>query len=201
MVKDNPEINYKPSWSTVCNTFLDPELRACTYKITHRVLPTNVFLFNYTSQRFSHCTFCGRKYEKTLNHLFIDCRQAAPVWTFVNFFFWKTCNHRLKISKDLVLYNIFDAAIFPLSKSVYNVFLEIINMAKYSIWMTRCEVKYDHNTFDAESSLKKFISKLKFRIRVDQYRCRHCPQQFYDSWGLKEVLFSHNTPDSLVFKF
>ena len=83
VVKDNPEINYKPSWSTVCNTFLDPELRAFIYKITHRVLPTNVFLFNYTTQRFSHCTFCGRQYEETLNHLFIDCRQAAPVWTFV----------------------------------------------------------------------------------------------------------------------
>ena len=94
VVQDNPEINYKPSWNVICNQ-IDPELRACIYKITHRVLPTNVFLFSYTSQRFAHCTFCGRRYEETLNHLFIDCEQAAPVWSFVKELFWKTCNHRL----------------------------------------------------------------------------------------------------------
>ena len=199
--RDNPELNYNPSWSAVSNNFLDPEVRACTYRIAHRVLQTNVFLFNYTSQRFSHCTFCGRKYEETLHHLFIACIQASPVWGFVKEFFWKTCNHRLKISKDLGLYNIFDTALFPLPKGMYDVLLEIVNLAKYSIWVKRCEVKYEHLKFHKDSSLEKFISKLKFRIRVDHYRFRDNLDKFYELWGKNDVLFTHDSQNHITFHF
>ena len=33
VVRDNPEINFLPSWKTVTNKFLDPEVRACAYRI------------------------------------------------------------------------------------------------------------------------------------------------------------------------
>ena len=101
----------------------------------------------------------------------------------------------------MVLYNIFDASLFPLHKDVYNVYLAIVNLAKYSIWTTRCEVKYDHIKFDQYSSLNKFFAKLKFRIRVDCYRFRDSPQQFNLSWGLKEILLKHTTDTHITFNF
>ena len=86
-------------------------------------------------------------------------------------------------------------------QGVYNVLLEIVNLAKYSIWVTRCGVKYDHLIFYKNSSLDKFISKLKFRIRVDHYRFRNDLLQFYQSWGMKDVLFSHDNHDNIMFNF
>ena len=46
------DIDFKSSWKIVCNKFIYPEVRACMYKTVHGVLPTNVFLFNYTTQEF-----------------------------------------------------------------------------------------------------------------------------------------------------
>ena len=196
-----PAIDLKSSWKIVCNKFIDPEVRACMYKTVHGVLPTNVFLFNYTSQRFSHCTFCGRRFEETIYHLFINCSQIIPIWEFLKDYFWKLCNHRLKITKELVRFNVFEQEVSGLPSSLFNVVLELVNLAKYAVWVKRCEVKYDHLTFTRDSSLKTFLSKLKFRIQVDNYRYRDDCHDFYLSWGFKDILFTHDRNDNISFTF
>ena len=201
IVRLNPTISFKMAWQVANNKFLDPEIRSCAYKITHDVLPTNIFLFNYTTQRFSHCTFCGRKYEETISHLLIKCPQALKVWEFAKKYFWNTCNHRLKISEELVKYNTIAPELKTLPQNLTNIFYEIINLAKFAIWTTRCEVKYDHKNFDDDSSLRTFLSKLRFRIRVDAERHKDDLYEFRTSWGLKKVLFTHDPYDNIVFNF
>ena len=115
-------------------------------------------------------------------------------------YFRKLCNHRLKITKELVCLNVFEQEISRLPKSLFNVALELVNLAKCAVWVKRCEVKYYHLTFTGDSSLKTFIFKLKFRIQVDNYRCRDDRHDFYLSWGFKDI-FTHDWNDNISFTF
>ena len=196
-----PEIDFKAAFLAVSNKFIDPEVRGFAYKITHDVLPTNTFLFNYSSQMFSHCTFCGRRYEETISHLFINCASAVNVWVFVQNIFWKMANHRLKITEDLIRFNILDNVLNKAPRHIKNMILQIINLAKYSIWCTRCEVKYEHRHFHDDSALIMFKRRLKQRIRVDFYRYHEKKRLFDITWRYEGVLCTLNSAGELQFRF
>ena len=142
------DVDFDKAYRAIHNNFIDPEVRGFAYKLLHNVVPTNLFLFHYTSQKFSHCTFCGKRYEETIRHLFIDCPLAQNVWTFVQHIFWKMANHGLKITEYLVRFNELDAVLNKAPNYIKGLIFQIINLAKYSIWCTRCEVKDEHRSFD-----------------------------------------------------
>ena len=148
----NIDIDFKEAFSAIANRFIDPEVRGFMYKLTHDAIPTNAFWFKCTMQNFSHCTFCGRKYEETIPHLFINCPQAVNVWVFVQ----KMANHRLNITEELIRFNLVDKVFNKAPRKIKNMILEIPNLAKYSIWCTRCEVKYEYRSFCDSSAPMNF---------------------------------------------
>ena len=79
IVANFPEKDFGSVWPAVNNTFLDPEIKSCIYKMAHNVLPTNFKLFMQGQLQVSDCTFCDKKFVETPKHLFAECRQAAPV--------------------------------------------------------------------------------------------------------------------------
>ena len=155
------EIDFKEAFTAIADRFIDPEVRGFMYKLTHDVIPTNAFWFKCTMQNFSHCTFCGRTYEETIPHLFINCPQAVNVWVFVQNIFWKMANHRLKITEELIRFNLVDNVFNKAPRKIKNMILEILNLAKYSIWCTRWEVKYEYRSFCDDSALMNFKRRLK----------------------------------------
>ena len=182
------DVDFDKAYRAIHDNFIDPEVRGFAYKLLHNVAPTNLFLFHYTSQKFSHCTFCGKRYEETIRHLFIDCPLAQNVWTFVQQIFWKMANHRLKITEYLVRFNELDAVLSKAPNYIKGLIFQIINLAKYSIWCTRCEVKYEHRSFDEDSALINFKKRLRQRIRVDVYRYRENHVVFDRTWRHEGVL-------------
>ena len=197
---DYAALSFPKIWKALYNPFLDPEIRNISFKIVHKVLPTNNFLFQYAISNFCHCTFCGQRYVETVEHLFINCRQVAPVWFFVKSVLWRLCNHRLKVDQPLVIFNCLDDQI-QLCKELRNVCLYLIHLVKYCVWYLRCQVKYEHRTFDGGSALKLFKQKLKLRIRVDYTRFLHDPDLFDKSWAYKDVLCSVLPTGGIDFKF
>ena len=93
------DVDFDKAYRAIHNNFIDPEVQGFAYKLLHNVVPTNLFLFNYTSQKFSHCTFCGKRCEETIRHVFIDCPSAQNFWTFIQNIFCKMADHRLKITE------------------------------------------------------------------------------------------------------
>ena len=114
-----PEKGFGLVWHAVNNKILDPEIKSCIYKMAHNVLPTNFKLFMQGQPQVSDCTFCGKKFFETPKHLFAECRQAAPVWIFVNPIFLKLCNHRLKVDEDLVMFSLLPK--LPVDKALQDV--------------------------------------------------------------------------------
>ena len=96
--------------------------------------------------------------------MFLKCTQAVKVWEFVQRYVWNTCNHRLIITEELVKYSSIAPELKILPKNLTNIFFEIINLAKFAIWTTRCGVKYDHMKFDYNSSLRAFLSDFAFEF-------------------------------------
>ena len=192
-----PGADFKIVWKSVSMKFLDPEVRTMAFRIAHEVLPTNSQLFRYGVGQTQNCTFCGQTYVETPLHLFTICRQAAVVWYFVKSMLIKLCNHRLKVDADCILFNRLNDGLVAADAVIIRY---LINLAKYSIWFVRCQVKYEHRRIDGAAALKTFQSRLRFRIAVDYYRMTY--PDFLSTWIRNETLCSVDLASRrLDFKF
>ena len=54
-------------------------LKNFQYKLLHRILPTNLFLYKIRQKDTSLCSFCNRE-EETLEHLFFNCKITYQFW-------------------------------------------------------------------------------------------------------------------------
>ena len=192
-----PQINFDTAWKSCFSDFLDPELRTSNFKICHRVTPVNVVLFQYSIGDTMDCTFCGKKYCETFEHLFIACLKVRALWFYVKKLLRSLCNHRLKVDSENVLF----CQLKKGTRSVkdMNLILYIISLAKYCIWFVRCQRKYEHIPIDGASCLRLFIKKLKFRISADLVRWDEV--KFAEYWGRGDLICSVSNEGQLEFKF
>lgn len=58
----------------------DTYLRSFQYKLLHRIIPTNNFLFKIHLKDSKYCTFCKTE-EETIEHLFFDCSVSYNFWS------------------------------------------------------------------------------------------------------------------------
>ena len=143
-----------------------------------------------------NCTFCGVRFCETLEHLFLCCNQAAVVWFFVKSLLRSLCNHRLKVDCATILFSQLPRAVRGIDKELI---LYVISLAKYAIWFTRCQVKYEHRRFDGATSLRLFKSRLKFRISVDF--TRFSEEEFIERWGRGDIICEIGDSKQLRFNF
>ena len=57
----------------------DTYLRSFQYKLLHRIIPTNQFLFKIHLKDTKYCSFCKAE-EETIEHLFYDCSLSFNFW-------------------------------------------------------------------------------------------------------------------------
>ena len=90
----------------------DINLRWFNYKIAHRILATNDYLFKIKIRNSNLCSFCGNEVE-TLKHLFISCELVDNIWTLLQQWIYEKCGFLLNYSKLELLFgkigNIFSA--------------------------------------------------------------------------------------------
>ena len=115
--------------------------------------------------------------------------------------FWKMANHRLKITEKLIRFNLVEKVFNKAPRKIKNMILEILNLAKYSIWCTRCEVKYEYRSFCDDSALINFKRRLKGRIYIDFHRYGEKRELFDTTWKYENVLCTVNITGDLCFKF
>ena len=102
----------------------DINLRWVNYRIAHRILATNDYLFKIKIRNSNLCSFCGNEVE-TLKHLFISCELFDNIWTLLEQWIYEKCGFLLNYSKLDLLFgkigNIFSApnTIVILVKHIY----------------------------------------------------------------------------------
>ena len=75
------------------------------YKILHRILPTNNFLFRIGYKDSSKCTFCYI-HEETIEHLLFYCRHVNKLWNNLQFLCQKYGLFTFNISVQNVIFGI-----------------------------------------------------------------------------------------------
>ena len=80
---DNLLVPININWEKVhCTNFfctLDTKLRSFYFKVFHKAIAVNDFLFKIKRKDSPNCSLCEKK-EETLVHLFCECEKVTPIW-------------------------------------------------------------------------------------------------------------------------
>ena len=92
------EIVYKLPFTCTFNN----KLTTFQYKILHRILSTNSFLFKCKLKETNLCTFCNETNE-TIEHLFWECNITKNLWFEIADIFQNRCNITLPVSAHTIM--------------------------------------------------------------------------------------------------
>ena len=73
------EVNWEFVYILSNDCTLDNTLKMFQYKLLHRTIPTNTFLYKCRLVETEWCAFCGETRE-TILHLFCDCNIVKNIW-------------------------------------------------------------------------------------------------------------------------
>lgn len=137
------------------------------YRILHRILATNSFLYKINYVDSDKCTFCNNEVE-TLEHLFYDCYKVYELWESIQRWIFNTKNEQIELSKKVILLGYTDK-----QNKVLNWL--ILNIKQY-IYRTKIQ-KHQLNIFALQNIIKK-------NLEIERYilfkNCRY--DEFYTLW-------------------
>ena len=106
-------------------------LRWLQYRIIHRILPTNHWLYKIGIINNPNCTKCNKNVVETLNHLFLECNVVEKFWSsFISQ--WDFIFH--DISDDEKLFGIIDE-----KSENWELKNHLLLIAKRYIYIDRCK--------------------------------------------------------------
>ena len=73
------------------------------FKLLHRILPTNSYLYKCNLKETELCNFC-QETKETILHLFLECTVSKKLWLQIKTTLFQTCDvHIPCLSKDIIL--------------------------------------------------------------------------------------------------
>ena len=79
----NVHIPASIDWKRVHNAnyfcTIDTKMRSFYFKIFHKAIALNTFLFRIKRKDSPNCSLCGKE-EETMVHLFCECEKVVPLW-------------------------------------------------------------------------------------------------------------------------
>ena len=153
----------------------ETRLQSFQYRILHRIVPCNKWLFNISIKESKQCNFCDE--EDNILHFFLYCNNSEIFWS--SFFNW-WC----KIS-EVVLDEILEDQIifgFPCNTEMELVLNYCVLLGKWYMYSAKMREK---NDFD----LYGYLVQLKQRLSIEKALCtkENSPQKFV-KW---EFIFEH----------
>ena len=92
-----------PQYNLFCT--IDTKLRSFYFKIFHRAIALNHFLFKIKMKDSPNCTLCDKK-EETMVHLFCDCEKVAPIWHDLFALISQKCDSKINVTNFEKLFGI-----------------------------------------------------------------------------------------------
>ena len=150
-------IDWKKVFNSIYTTSDEVKLRWFQYRIVHRIIPTQRYLYIRKLVGNPICNFC-RIEEQTLDHLFFECPQIQTFWdNLVNLLKRKCMNcQNLTLSKEFVILGT------KVNFKTDKIFNFIILLAKFYIYKSKLD--------DTIPRLDIFMNSLKKRYSLEKYR-------------------------------
>ena len=167
--------------------FLDPELKNMRFKIAHQVLSLHTVLQQRNIRVNNvNCILCWpeRQTPETFDHFLLECPSITEIWDWIEPKLFGLCNHRLRISRDEIMYCQFPRHMPVISRELI---IFIVTLAAHSAWIHRHNIRFcGRSSREDNAVLELFKSKLKFRIKTDFHRFDE--YKFSDYWAKNEIL-------------
>ena len=184
-----PTYNFELIWKNINNVFLDYEIRTFAYLFMHKALPIRYTLHKWNVTQDPYCQMCNKKQLETGKHLFAECEEATKIWPFVKEIYWNLCNHRLKLTYNLIYW--MEIPKIHKKKKYRNIVLYFILLAMHSVWKARCNSSLSHTQFTIIQAKNIFVKNFKLRLKVDFYRMGL--DDFIERWGKHTILYTVDT--------
>ena len=156
----NPLINYDEAFTNCSNKLLSGESRDITYRMIHRIVPVNSYLYRFKRiVKSPLCCFCKLR-EETIEHLFVSCSFVTPLWSQIRGLFGKIDN-RVKINLEQIVYNLSGG------RQVDNLLMICLAEARWAIWHCRNLFKFQEKNVNADYIALVFTNNIKLRIKAD----------------------------------
>ena len=105
----------------------DTTLRWYQYRISHRILATNDYLFKIKDSKL--CTFCNIEPESLIN-LFVECEHVENIWHMLENWILVTCGFLSNYNKSEILFG-------KIGKKYLACIITIL-IVKYYIYKRKC---------------------------------------------------------------
>ena len=208
--RDFPQANWTQQWKDSACKHVDSDVKNTIFKLSHEVLPTKYRIYCQNNRKMSirryeidkkktldskrdmnqmGCPLCKDSEESQI-HLMIECAYAKKAWLFVEEILRGLCNHRLKITYDMLA-----RGKIPNVQQRDSVLI-IIYTAAHSIWTIRNLVFKEGDSYDDQSILRLLKKKLSLRIRADHARKDF--EAFLKMWGFETIIDKNHTNETEI---
>ena len=133
----------------------ETKLQYFQYKLLHRILPTNTFLFRIGYKNTPNCCFCNIQNE-TIEHLFYECPHVINLWESLKLHIQNHADLILNLCMENVLFGIRND---HSAKSVNY----IIILPKYYTYLHRCRCN------ETQLNLQMLLSFIKNKYQIRKY--------------------------------
>ena len=103
VLDDNNDNQLIKSMLYVFKITSDTTLRWFQYRISHRILATNDFLYKIHIKDSNLCTLCNTETEQIMN-LFVDCECVEIIWNMLENWLYDKCGFLLNYNKREILF-------------------------------------------------------------------------------------------------
>ena len=160
----------------VFSTTSDTSLRWFQYRIFHRILATNKFLFKLNIVQSELCTFC-QNHPETIFHLFAECEYSETIWKSLERWILESCDISLNLSNMDIL--------FGKINTKFNALNTILLLVKQYIYRKRN--KQEHPNFE---QVKHYIYDY-FLVEKYMYSTKGNFDHFQRKWESLRGLFTN----------
>lgn len=156
---------------TPFRTTRETALQSFQYRLIHRIIPTNKWLFEKQLRDNNICKFCNN--VDTITHFFITCNKTDQFWTYFYNWWHRTTQFRIindDIYEECILFG------YPGDEPEIEVMNYCILLAKYYIY---CKKLNDCNVLD----LYEYLVIVKSKLSIEKTICERNNRTF-EKWEL-----------------
>ena len=146
----------------------DTKLQSFQYRVIHRILPCNKWLFNISVSESSKCNFCEE--EDDILHFLVLCKNTYAFWT--SFYNWWYCISNISIQETIEEHLLFG---YPGNSDTEITLNFCVLLGKYYIY---CKKLQGDNNID----LYEYLVKLKQRLSFEKQICQNKMLNF-EKWA------------------
>lgn len=152
----NSRDRWKGIYTSAFHATRESKLQAFQYRVIHRTIPCNRYLYNIKIKQDDHCPYCEPQATDTLQHFLFSCPKVSRFWNSVCRWLATQANFHITLTEQEFL--------FGVTKDVHQSrainFLAIT--AKYFIYRQ----KLFHNS---NLDLTHFLRELKGKLAVEKF--------------------------------